>query len=239
MRIGGGFGKMASVLACGVFAMSAMAGFWDWTRPFQGPQRYVTTLVITGNYKCPLALAQLIRAESRQPYLLTPAQESENKDVFFCPVNENTPAMKLREADITRFVQLLNPDRIIILGDQRYVPAKYVPVLDGQIPIIRVDCDDWIKNAATLGTMLNLTNLNSDYAAISSKLEPNALYQPLPAKPAAVAPKAPEAVTAAPPKAAETPKTTEAPKAPTVPATPPATPEPVSGEVTPAADTNN
>ncbi|MPM27860.1 hypothetical protein SDC9_74375 [bioreactor metagenome] len=230
MRIGGGFGKLASVLACGVFAMSAMAGFWDWTRPFQGPERYVTTLVITGNYKRPLALAQLIRVESRQPYLLVPAVESGNKEVFFCPAIERTPAMKLRDADISRFVRLLNPDRVIVLGDERYVASQYMPVLDGRIPVIRIDSDNWENNAATLGTMLNLNNLRADYTEISRQLEPNVLYKPLPAKPAA-APAEAETVESVPaPKAAP-----DAPAVPEVPAVP-ATPDPAAGEVTPAAD---
>ena len=147
MKISSAFGKVAAVLSVGLIAASANAGFWDWTRPFKGPGRHVSTLVITANYKRPLALAQLMRAENRQPYLLIPAQESGLKDVFFCPVNENTPARRLRPEDITRFVQLLNPSKIIILGDVRYVPQQYVPQVEKYIPIVRIDCDDWNRTA--------------------------------------------------------------------------------------------
>ncbi len=232
MRMGGGFGKFAVVLTLGVFTMSAMAGFWDWTRPFQGPGRQVSTLVITGNYKRPLALAQLIRAESRQPYLLIPAQESGLNDVYFCPVSEKTPAMRLRAEDISRFVRLLNPTRVVVLGDTRYVPERFVPVLDGRIPIIRIDCDDWTRNAETLNSMLNLNNLQRDYAKIGPKLDRDALYRPLPTKPEPAPLKAPDAVEApkVPDQALEPAK--PAPPAPTV----PAAPDPAAGEVTPAAE---
>ena len=238
MKFGSTFGKIAAVLSAGLIAVSAQAGFWDWTRPFKGPGRHVSTLVITGNYKRPLALAQLIRAESRQPYLLVPAQESGLNDVFFCPVNERTPAVKLRPEDISRFVRLLNPAKVIVLGDTRYVPERFVPVLDGRIPIVRIDCDDWARNAEMLGSLLNLNYLESDYKRIGAKLDKDTLYRPLPARPA-------------PPKAAEVtvPKTevkAEEPKveAPKVEAPAPAAPvvekapeaDPAAGEVTPVGE---
>ncbi|MBE6379429.1 MAG: hypothetical protein E7047_00685 [Lentisphaerae bacterium] len=233
MRIGSAFGKFAAVLTVGIMAVSAQAdSFWDWwTRPFKGPGRKVSTLVITGNYKRPLALAQLIRAESRQPYLLVPAQESGLKDVFFCPVSERTPAVKLRAEDITRFVLLLNPDKVIVLGDTRYVPENYVPQLDGRIPIVRIDCDDWNRSAQMLGSMLDLNYLERDYKRIGAKLDKAELYRPLPTPAAAE-------------KKNEVPAAGEAPVAPQVPVAeevtvePPAVvqPDPADGTVTPAGE---
>lgn len=230
MKIGSFVSKIAAAVFVGTVALSAQAGFWDWTRPFQGPGRNVTTLIITGNYKHPLALAQLIRAENRQPYLLTPAQESGEKDLFFCPVSERTPAMKLRAEDITRFVRLLNPEKIIILGDVRYVPKSYEPQLDGRIPIVRIDCDDWNRNAETLGNMLNLNYLERDYKRIGAKLDKNTLYRPLPTPPKQEEVKVPEVT-----------PSTEIPKpAEDVPAVAPAVktedPAPAAGEVTPVGE---
>ncbi|MBE6367819.1 MAG: hypothetical protein E7052_07935 [Lentisphaerae bacterium] len=236
MKFGSTFGKIAAVLSAGLIAVSAQAGFWDWTRPFKGPGRHVSTLVITGNYKRPLALAQLIRAESRQPYLLIPAQESGLKDVFFCPVNERTPAVKLRKEDISRFVRLLNPAKVIVLGDTRYVPESYVPALDGRIPIVRIDCDDWARNAQMLGSLLNLNYLESDYKRIGAKLDKDTLYRPLPSRPApkpaqVVVPKAEE------PKA-EVPVAEEVKPepAPAVVAEPVKEAAPTAGEVTPVGE---
>lgn len=220
MKISSVFGKVAAVLSVGLIAVSANAGFWDWTRPFKGPGRHVTTLVITGNYKRPLALAQLIRAENRQPYLLVPAQESGLKDVFFCPVSDRTPGLKLSPEDITRFVRLLNPQKVIILGDVRYVPENYVPQLDGRIPIVRIDCDDWARNAETLGGMLNLNYLERDYKRIGEKFDRDTLYKPLPTKPA------PAAAASEPPKVE-----TQAAEIPAV-----AEPDPAAGKVTPAGE---
>ncbi len=225
MRISSALGKITAVLTVGLVAMSANAGFWDWTRPFKGPGRHVTTLVITANYKRPLALAQLIRAENRQPYLLIPAQESGLEDVFFCPVSDRTPGLKIGAKDITRFVRLLNPQKIIILGDVRYVPEKYVPQLDGRIPIVRIDCDDWARNAETLGNMLNLNYLERDYKRIGEKFDRDTLYKPLPVKATPkkeVAKEAPKAV---------------APAAPAQPIVPVAVePDPADGKVTPAGE---
>ena len=224
MKISCAFGKIAAVLAVGLVSASANAGFWDWTRPFKGPGRHVTTLVITGNYKRPLALAQLIRSENRQPYLLVPAQESGLKDVFFCPVSDRTPGLKIEAKDITRFVRLLNPQKVIILGDVRYVPESYVPQLDGRIPIIRIDCDDWARNAESLGNMLNLNYLERDYKRIGEKFDRNTLYKPLPTKEEPVKAEEPAAPADAP---------VEAPAA-EVPAA--ADPDPAAGKVMPAGE---
>lgn len=228
MKIGSTFGKLAAALGVGLIAISAQAGFWDWTRPFKGPGRQVSTLVITGNYKRPLALAQLIRAENRQPYLLVPAQESGLNDVYFCPVNDGTPATRLRPEDITRFVLLLNPEKVIILGDVRYVPQRFVPNVEKRIPVVRIDCDDWKRVARTLGPMLSLNYLERDYDRIGEKLNRNELYRPLPA----------------PPKTAVKPevkKEEPSPAAPAVvkPAEIPAAAaetEPAAGEVTPVGE---
>lgn len=183
MKISSTFGKFAAVVTVGLIALSAQAGTWDWTRPFKGPGRQISTLVITGNYKRPLALAQLIRAENRQPYLLVPAQESGLNDVYFCPVNDRVPATRLRPEDITRFVMLLNPQKVIILGDVRYVPQRFVPQVEKRIPVVRIDCDDWKRVAQALGSMLNLNYLERDYERIGEKLNRNGLYLPLPAPP--------------------------------------------------------
>ena len=232
MRISSKLGKVVAVFAAGIVALSAQADVWDWTRPFKGPGRHVNTLVITGNYKRPLALAQLIRAESRQPYLLVPAQESGLKDVFFCPVNERTAATKLRPEDISRFVRFLNPGKVIVLGDTRYVPESYVPELDGRIPIVRIDCDDWVRNAEMLGSLLSLNHLERDYKRIGAKLDKNVLYRPLPA-PAVPAAAAKEEPKVEEPKV-EAPKVDEV-KAPVVPA-PAAEPEQADGEVVPVGE---
>ena len=238
MRINSAWGKITAVVAAGLIVLSAQAdSFWEWSRPFKGPGRKVTTLVITGNYKRPLALAQLIRAENRQPYLLVPAQESGLKDVFFCPVNEKTPAIKLRAEDISRFVRLLNPEKVIILGDVRYVPERYVPELSGLIPIVRIDCDDWVRNAGTLGKMLNLNYLERDYTRIGAKLDKDQLYRPLPSRQAEKAAETTENKETA---AAEEPpveKTVEQPKEENPVAEPPKV-DPAAGVVKPVSENN-
>ncbi len=228
MKLTSTFGKIVAVLSVGLMAVSAAnAADWEWSRPFKGPGRHVNTLVITGNYKRPLALAQLIRAESRQPYLLVPAQESGLKDVFFCPVNDRTPGIKLRAEDISRFVRLLNPGKVIVLGDTRYVPEKYIPELDGRIPIVRIDCDDWERNAEMLGSLLQLNHLERDYKRIGRKLDKGVLYKPLPTPPKAAEP---EKVAEKPAEKVED-KPAEKPAEAVVPAV-----DPAAGEVTPAGE---
>ena len=76
--------KLIALLAMLVIGSgSVFAGFWDWSTPYQGPDKDVITLVITGNYKTSRTMAELIQYETRQPFILLPYSGA--KGIFFCP----------------------------------------------------------------------------------------------------------------------------------------------------------
>ena len=130
---------------------------------------------------------------------------------------------------------LLNPQKVIILGDVRYVPQRFVPQVEKRIPVVRIDCDDWKRVAQTLGSMLNLNYLERDYDRIGEKLNRNGLYLPLPTPPKKTAEKLPAAQL---PAAAPAPAPAAVPAAPVPAAVPavPAAPEQSAGEVTPVGE---
>ena len=83
-----------------------------------GPKREVQTLVITGNYKSPRLLAELIQYESRQPYLLLPPQDSGDTRIIFCPPKSNSLQIRVDSVDwnrsaeeLTDLLHLSNLDR--------------------------------------------------------------------------------------------------------------------------------
>ena len=171
--------KMIAALCLIVSGALAAPAAWNLIQPYQGPGKDVVTLVITGNYRVPRLLADLIQIESRQPYLLLPAVQDVNQDVFyFCPVNPKKPALQVKREDFARFIRFVNPGKVIILGDKSYVATEYVEAISPNIPVM-VITGDWNRAAATLGDTLNLSNLEGDFADLYSKIErSDALYMP-------------------------------------------------------------
>lgn len=150
---------LALVAASGVFAASWFAN---------GPKRDVVTLVVTGNYKSPRLMAELILYESRQPYLLLPTPESLDQRIIYVQAKGN--AHEIPEKSLPQFVQFLNPSRIVVLGDERYVPAKYLNLLDRAIPIVRIEGEDWNRVADQATLLLGLSNLGVDYKGLREKM---------------------------------------------------------------------
>jgi len=150
---------LALVAASGVFAASWFAN---------GPKRDVVTLVVTSNYKSPRLMAELILYESRQPYLLLPTPESQDQRIIYVQAKGN--AHEIPEKSLPQFVQFLNPSRIIVLGDERYVPAKYLNLLDRAIPIVRIEGEDWNRVADQATLLLGLSNLGVDYKKLRDEM---------------------------------------------------------------------
>ncbi len=177
-----------------------------------GPKRQLQTLIITGNYKSPRLLAELIQNESRQPYILLPDPSRGDNRIYFCPPKSN--ALEIREADFNNFIRTAAPKRIVILGDERYVPRRFEDLLDKAIPVVRITGANWFRVAEELKFMLNLNHLDKNYRRLrQTMLEEGGIYRPI-SRPAAprqeVAPEAPveefteTAVVETPPTSAET-----------------------------------
>jgi len=147
-----------------------------------GPKRQLQTLVITGNYKSPRLLAELIQNESRQPYMLLPDPERGDGRIYFCP--PKSAAMEVKEQYFNDFIRTAGPKRIVILGDERYVPRRYEEMLDKAIPVVRISGTNWFRIAQELTFMLNLSHLDRNYRKLRTEMieEP---YRPVsrPAKP--------------------------------------------------------
>ncbi|QSH42011.1 hypothetical protein P0136_05055 [Lentisphaerota bacterium ZTH] len=157
-------------------AITSFAERWDWATPYRGPKQDIINLIITSNYKKPLLMAQLIQYETRQPYILLPVRK--DGGIYFCPVNNKKPALEIKKENLARFISFLNPKRIIILGDETYVPEKFLKSIDKNIPTVTVSGDDWDRAAVTLTNLLGITNLKYDFARLSKKLEKGSLYRP-------------------------------------------------------------
>ncbi|WP_176013595.1 hypothetical protein [Victivallis sp. Marseille-Q1083] len=166
--------KTLVLLVLGICSTGLMAGFWDWTTPYQGPSKDVTTLVITGNYVNPRLLADVIQAHTRQPYLLLPLENDEY--FYWCPRGKDA-VQKIHIADFSKFVKFLNPRQIIILGDDHYVPRRFRAAIDPAIPVM-IMTGDWENIAASLERSQNINNLASDYSKLRRELKQRNIYVP-------------------------------------------------------------
>ncbi|MDD2478829.1 MAG: hypothetical protein PHS31_02950 [Victivallaceae bacterium] len=161
-------------LLCGlVFSASANADqIINWMK---GPRKDIKTIIIVSNYKKSRLMADLIQNESRQPYLLLPAKGQKN--IYFCPVNSKRPALQISNDKVGRFISFANPNKVIVIGDEAYVPRKYLAQIDKKIPIIIIPVTDWSKAAVAIGELMNLPNLASDYSRLKEKMD-QGFYRP-------------------------------------------------------------
>ena len=152
------------VVLLAVFCSGCSTTAWPQTSSARKPD----TLVICTNYKSPRLLADTIRALGKQPFLLFPAAETGDQRVFFMPAKATS--RELRPEEVKDFIKYLNPKRIIVLGNENVVPAKFTRDLYRSTPIFRVDCNDWLKVADQLEFMLNISDLGGQYSRLYKEL---------------------------------------------------------------------
>lgn len=168
-----------ALMAAFLLVESAMfAASW----PSSGPSRQVVTLVVCSNNKSPRLLAELIQVESKQPYLLLPAPQSDDTRIFFIP--SKGVAYQIAESKLDAFVRFLNPGRIVVLGNESFVPKRYLEKFDQNIPMFIATCKDWVRISEELAYMLNISGLQSDYKRLRDlMLTDSRFYRPI-SKPA-------------------------------------------------------
>ena len=174
------FTKFAALTMLALICVAAEAAPWR----SLGPRNQLQTLVITGNYKSPRLLAELIQNESRQPYILLPDPVRGDGRIYFCP--PKSAAMEIREEYFNAFIRTAGPKRIVILGDERYVPRRFEDMLDKAIPIVRISGSNWFRVAQELTFLLNLSHLDRNYRELRTEMiEDGGIVRPVsrPARP--------------------------------------------------------
>jgi len=149
-------------LLCVLCTVSAFGGAWA----YHGPKNNVETLIVTANYDQPRLLADLIQQENRQPILFVPSKGKPGKILFCAPLRRSSHSIAIEEDKLAGFIYELKLKRIIVLGDERFVEARYIKLLGRSTPIIVASDDDWQKVADMLTPMLNLTYLSKRYAKL-------------------------------------------------------------------------
>jgi len=152
------------------------AGSWNWTKPYKMPEKNIETLILVGNYRQPRLLAELVQNETKQPIIVIPASGEGN--VFFMPADRDDKTLEIKMTDLTDFIKFVKANKIIVLGDKRYVPEKYLAQIDPSQTIITVTNKDWAMVAKTTSRILDLKYLIKDFKLQQELLKSGKLYRP-------------------------------------------------------------
>ena len=148
---------------------TSYAGWWNPASGFQkkGPKR-AETLVVAGNYVKARILAELIQHKSKQPVLLLPTG-NESDTMFFLTPTDDT--LQVKKDDYLRFINFLNPKRVLFIGNEKYTPPEYVEPLEDRLPVWSVTNNDWKTIAFSVEDLLKLKRLGYDYLVLLNQLD--------------------------------------------------------------------
>ena len=141
------------------FAFHAEAATWN---PFQHEGRVKAhTIILTGNYVKARILAELAQYYTKQPVLLIAQDSDSSYQVYYLP---NTSEARNYKADeFMELVTFINPKRVILLGGSDFVPQSFTDQVKAKYSLISLDSSDWSKNAASLGEILEIKRLQSQF----------------------------------------------------------------------------
>lgn len=132
----------------------------------------VEALLVTGNYAQSRLLAELVQYKTKQPIILISPRRGGGNDVFFLP--SGPEAMVLEPERYQEFIAFLQPKRVVVLGDDSFVPPRFLELVRDH-PTVVVKSRDWRKNAETLAEMFDYSKLPEYYVQYLGQLGTAAL----------------------------------------------------------------
>ena len=150
--------KKISLIA--IFAMATACSVYAAPFASHNSRRAPKSLIVVGNYKTPRLMAATILGLTSQPYLVLTSDGR-----YFAFLTKSTHEIPADKVDV--YINRLNPRRIVIIGDTRYVTDKQEADLRKinvkRIPIVRIYGGDWGRIAEELDDMLNIGNLAREF----------------------------------------------------------------------------
>ena len=131
-------------------------------------KKEVTDLLITANYQSCAILAAIAGKEKKVPCILIPAAGDRKGKIWFIPAKKEN-IISIAEKDLGRFITLLAPERIIVLGDELIVPGKFRPLSAPDRPTVNIVSGNWKFNALILGNLLSIWDMQETYLEAMKK----------------------------------------------------------------------
>ncbi len=155
---------------------AAQASWWNPFSWFSGKKiKRIDTLLITGNYVKSRVLVELIQMELKQPILLLPTGE-EGDSFFFLAHNRET--FQVKREDYPRFINFLQPKKVMFIGNQDYCPHEYMDIIKEQVPVWSIPNDNWEMIAFSVGDVLKVKKLGFDYMVLQNQLDAGGKIKP-------------------------------------------------------------
>lgn len=135
--------------------------------PYVNDKKRADTLIVTSNYANPRLLAELVQLKTHHPIIILPASQKSNQ---FYYLGTATEAFSENMANLKKFITILNPVSILILGDENYVNNETLKILSDVAAPITVKAKDWDATAKAVENILKLRGLTKEYLRLSNKL---------------------------------------------------------------------
>jgi len=138
------------------------------------PDSKVHSLIITGNYEKPRLLAELSQRKNHQPIILISPNASGQEEFYVLMGNKTLNAHKMNAEECIKFVvEILQPEKIIFLGDNKIVPQKYKELFQSIAPSVSITGNNWRQNCKALSEVVKNKKLSKAYNKLLTLLEQN------------------------------------------------------------------
>jgi hypothetical protein len=127
----------------------------------------VTTIIITSNNFESRPLAEYLQLRNNQPILELPGNKADNKLYVKGPDKQ---LMVIDEEKFANFINFTNPAHIIILGNETYVPKRYITQINPNIKTYIFNDNDWRVIAWQLEDLTGYSGLADDYTEVLEEL---------------------------------------------------------------------
>lgn len=153
--------SLVFLLLATAMALPCQANPFESIRNFFVKEHGADTLIVTGNYVRPRLLSELVQRKTKDPILLVSGNG--NSRVFYLSVDREQP-LEIKNDSYVEFIQLLNPRRLVVLGNSEVVPSRIVDVLKNRFPTVTVAGTNWGINAEAAANLFKYKNLPNHYA---------------------------------------------------------------------------
>lgn len=127
------------------------------------------TLLVTANFLEPRLLAELAQYRTKQPILLLSPDGHGKHVIYFMPAG--TKPMVETVENFKGLIDLINPQRVVILGNASFVPTEFVEQAQKKYPTIVLSNHSWDRNAVSLADLLKQPGLPKTFADYLGRLK--------------------------------------------------------------------
>ena len=135
------------------------------------------SVIVTKNYVHSRMLAELIQSKNRQPIILLPTGE-ENDRIYAMDSFGRAKALPAKQ--FLPVVEQLSPKAVIFLGNEKYASPEFQKEIVGLYPVVVIANSKFDKVAAGAGAVMRLNDLEDQYERLSARISSRGQIKPPP-----------------------------------------------------------